>query len=61
MADDAAIAAWYSFVLLPECQSVKLTLYISNFHHLSQEEHKLLKHLQHLGHDVQYHTLNHPN
>jgi peptidoglycan/xylan/chitin deacetylase (PgdA/CDA1 family) len=61
MADDAAIPAWYNFVLLPECQSVKLTLYISNFHHLSQEEHKLLKQLQNLGHDVQYHTLNHPN
>jgi len=61
MADDAAIDAWYNFILLPECEAVKLTLYISNFHQLMQAELMKLKSLQAWGHDIQYHTLNHPN
>ncbi len=59
--DDSYIDEWYQQINLFDSFDVKATFYISNYNTFSPEQKRKLHALEDHGHEIAFHTTNHPN
>lgn len=58
--DDWNVDNWYSYVDSFDKYETHITFYVSHFHEMNSEKKGKLLDLQNRGHEIAYHTLNHP-
>lgn len=58
--DDNYIYQWHSITPILKKYNAKATFFISGFHRLNEHQRLTLKDIQRYGHEIGYHTLNHP-
>lgn len=58
--DDNYIYQWHSITPTLKHYNAKATFFISGFHRLNEHQRITLKDIQRYGHEIGYHTLNHP-
>lgn len=59
--DDCSIDNWYNYLPLLDSFGVKATFYISNYDHVNLQQKIKLQEIQNHGHEIGFHTLNHPD
>jgi peptidoglycan/xylan/chitin deacetylase (PgdA/CDA1 family) len=59
--DDASVENWHPHLPLLDSLKIKATFYISSYHTLNKHEKSLLKDIERHGHEIAYHTANHPD
>ena len=59
--DDYNVDNWYTYMDLLDSLNVKATFYISNFNKLNASQINKLHELQLHGHEIAFHSTNHPN
>lgn len=59
--DDASIENWHQYLPLLDSLNIKATFYVSHYHSFNARKKALLKEIALEGHEVAYHTANHPD
>jgi peptidoglycan/xylan/chitin deacetylase (PgdA/CDA1 family) len=59
--DDASVNNWYRNLSLLDSLNIKATFYVSKYHTLSPEQKQKLQVIRAHGHEIAYHTTNHPD
>lgn len=59
--DDYSVDDWYNYLPTLDSFGVKATFYISNFNRLTPEQRVKLHAIQNRGHEIGFHTANHPD
>lgn len=59
--DDYSVDNWYSYLNLLDSFNVKATFYISNYNQLNASQKQKLHEIENRGHEIGYHTSNHPD
>lgn len=60
LCDDYNVDNWYAYLDSFDKYQIKLTLYVSNFHHFTPQQIGKLRAFQNRFDDIGFHTLNHP-
>lgn len=59
--DDTSVDNWYLHLDLLDSLRIKATFYISAYHTLTEDQKAELKDIKRRGHEIAYHTANHPD
>ena len=59
--DDYNVNDWYDYLPMLDSFGVKATFYISNYNKLNADQKNKLRVIQAHGHEIGFHTLNHPD
>lgn len=59
--DDASVENWDRYLPLLDSLDIKATFYISKYHTFTAQKKKLLKKIESRGHEIAFHTTNHPD
>jgi peptidoglycan-N-acetylglucosamine deacetylase len=59
--DDNYVNNWHKYLPLLDSLGIKATFYVSGYHQMNAEQVNKLRAIQHRGHEIAYHTLNHYN
>ncbi|MEO7309433.1 MAG: polysaccharide deacetylase family protein [Chitinophagaceae bacterium] len=59
--DDYSVKDWYDYLPMLDSFGVKATFYISNYNRLNAQQKTKLHAIENAGHEIGFHTLNHPD
>lgn len=59
--DDSSLDNWFAYLPLLDSLNIKATFYVSQYHKLTNVEKSELHIIAQHGHEIGYHTANHPN
>lgn len=59
--DDASVECWHQNLGFLDSLHIKATFYISKYHTFSAQKKALLKEIEQHGHEIAFHTANHPD
>lgn len=59
--DDSAVDNWFTYMPVLDSLNIKATFYVSNYHKLTQKQKDELHIMAAHGHEIAYHTTNHPD
>ena len=59
--DDRRVDNWFTYLPFLDSAGVKATFYVSSYHLLTKKQKEKLAIIQNHGHEIAFHTTNHPN